>query len=343
MSCTGTAQLRTLPHIIGSRHSSLRQEFKHFRAGTSLATSSLEAPICSQAVRLPSLKFLKTFHIAATRLSFKVAAEALFVTPSAVSHQIRSLEEQLQVTLFVRGARGLTLTEAGARYLAQIDALFRRLESVTEQLHVRFGRALARLHVPPFFASELLLPRLQSFLDASPETDIELDTVLAPPRSHAADADLSIVVGTGPWDGLHAERLFAQRFTPACAPTLLARSPIRACGDLNDHTLITHEPRRDGWDRWAQLQGVQVLRPRKLLRVDTLFAAAEAAERGLGIALVSAPLGRQRFSSGALVRLFAADLDVGESYFLLHRHEDAARREVLALKDWLLGEFRLDA
>ena len=294
-------------------------------------------------MRLPSLKFLKTFHLAATRLSFKAAAEALFVTPSAVSHQIRSLEDQLQVSLFERSSRGLTLTEAGARYFAQIDAVFRRLESVTEQLQVRFGRSLARLHVPAFFASELLLPRLQGLLDATPETDIELDTVLSPLRSHAADADLSIVVGTGPWEGLDAQRLFAQRFTPACAPALLARAAIRAFADLDSHTLIVHEARRDGWDRWAQLNGVQALRPRKLLRVDTMFAAAEAAEKGLGVALVSAPLGRQRFVSGALVRLFAADLDVGESYFLLHRHEDAARREVLALKEWLLGEFRVDA
>jgi LysR family transcriptional regulator, glycine cleavage system transcriptional activator len=200
-----------------------------------------------------------------------------------------------------------------------------------------------RSRVPPFFASELLLPRLRDFLDAAPETDIELDTLLSPLRSHSADADLSIVVGTGPWDGLKAERLFSQRFTPACSPTLLGPSTIGALPDLNGHTLIVHEARRDGWDRWAQLHGMEALRPRKLLRVDTMFAAAEAAEKGLGVALVSAPLGRQRFASGALVRLFAAELDVGESYFLLHRHEDAARHEVLALKEWLLGEFRVDA
>lgn len=281
--------------------------------------------------------------MAATRLSFKAAAEALCITPSAVSHQIRTLEQQLQVTLFVRGARGLALTDAGAAYFAQIDALFRRLESVTEQLQVRCGRALARLHVPPFFASELLLPRLRGFLDVTPETDIELDTVLSPLRSHASDADLSIVVGTGPWHGLEAERLFAQRFTPACAPAFLERHCVRAFGDLSGQTLIVHDARRDGWERWAKLHGVATLRPGKLVRVDTMFAAAEAAEKGLGIALVSAPLGRQRFASGALVRLFAAELDGGESYFLLHRPEDATRREVLALKEWLLTEFRVDA
>src|SRR5262245_36035030 len=168
-------------------------------------------------MRSPSLKFLKTFHVAATRLSFKAAAAELFITPSAVSHQIRTLEEQLGITLFVRSPRSLALTEAGADYLRQIDTLFRRLESVTEHLQVRFGRAIARLRAPPFFASELLLDRLRTFLDATPETDIHLDTIAATPDEHPVEADLAIVVGMGPWDGFEAHRLFAQRFTPACA------------------------------------------------------------------------------------------------------------------------------
>ena len=296
-----------------------------------------------RSIRLPSLKYLKTFHVAATRLSFKAAAEVLFITPSAVSHQIRTLEEQLGITLFVRGPRALTLTDAGSGYLDQIDTLFRRLESVTEQLQVRFGRAIARLHVPPFFASELLLPRLQRFLETAPETDIALETVLAPLTSHPADADLSIVVGPGPWEGFEAHRLFSQRFTPACSARLLERVVIRSFDDLNGQTLIVHDARRDGWERWAETHGIASLKPRTLLRVDTMFAAAEAAEKGMGIALVSVPLGLRRFEDGSLVRLFAAELDSGDSYFLLHRAEDGARREVLALKNWLLDEFRANA
>jgi len=294
-------------------------------------------------MRLPSLKYLKTFHVAATRLSFKAAAEELFITPSAVSHQIRALEEQLGITLFVRGPRALTLTDPGSDYLEQIDALFRRLESVTEQLQVRFGRAIARLHVPPFFASELLLPRLQTFVAAAPDTHIDLDTVLAPLTSHPADADLSIVVGPGPWEGFESHRLFSQRFTPACSARFLERTPIRNYDDLNGQTLIVHDARRDGWDRWAEAHGVPSLNQRTLLRVDTMFAAAEAAEKDLGVALVSVPLGRRRFDDGSLVRLFAAELDSGDSYFLLHRAEDSTRREVQALKNWLLDEFRADA
>src|SRR3984885_12440979 len=111
----------------------------------------------------PSLRFLKTFHIAAKLGSFKAAAAELCVTASAVSHQIKALEQQVGVALFDRGPRSLRLNVAGATYLENIDALFSRLESVTEQLKLRFSRTVVRLQVPPFFASELLVPRLSSF------------------------------------------------------------------------------------------------------------------------------------------------------------------------------------
>jgi LysR family glycine cleavage system transcriptional activator len=293
-------------------------------------------------MRSPSLKFLKTFHIAATRLSFKAAAAELFITPSAVSHQIRTLEEQLGVTLFQRAPRSLSLTEAGADYLRQIDSLFHRLESVTEQLQVRFGRAIARLHAPPFFASELLFDRLKTFLEASPETDIHVDTIAASLDEHPAEADLAIVVGNGPWEGFEAHRLFAQRFTPACAPLLMDRARIRVPADLNQTTLIVLGARRDLWDRWSEANALAPLKPRKILRVDTMFAAVEAAERALGVALVSTPLGSKRFGSGTLVRPFGTELDSGDSYFLLQRPVLAPRGEVEALKQWLLEEFRRD-
>src|ERR1700693_655776 len=109
-------------------------------------------------MRLPSLKFLKTFQVAAKLQSFKAAAEELFVTPSAVSHQIKAVEEQLGVALFERGIRTLTLTEAGSQHLEYINVISAKREKVTEQLQVRNGRTIIRLTVPPFFANELLLP-----------------------------------------------------------------------------------------------------------------------------------------------------------------------------------------
>lgn len=289
-------------------------------------------------MRLPSLKFLKTFQVAAARLSFKAAAEELFITPSAVSHQIKALEEQLAVALFERGPHSLTLTDAGQHYLQHIDSMFSRLESVTEQLKIRFGRGVVRLHMPPFFATELLMPKLPALLEAQPDTDIHINTALAPLQTHPSDADVSIVVNATPDAGLDCHKLFSQAFVPACSPALLLRTPIDTVEDLNKHTLIVHEARRDAWERWAESLGTR-LRPKKVVRFDTMSAAAEAAEHGVGVALVASRIGTDLFAKGSLVRLFSTELQTGESYFLLLRREDANRPDVRALTQWLLNEF----
>jgi LysR family glycine cleavage system transcriptional activator len=290
-------------------------------------------------MRLPSLKFLKTFQVAAARMSFKAAAEELFITPSAVSHQIKTLEEQLGVPLFDRGPQSLALTEAGKNYLEHMDSVFSRLEAVTEQLQVRHGRGVVRLHMPPFFATEMLLPKLQSLLDVQPDTDIHINTAMTPLQPHPADADVSIIVNAVPEDGLACHKLFSQAFVPACSPLLLMRSPINTLEDLNSHTLITHEARRDSWDKWAESVGLR-LRPKKIVRFDSMYAAAQAAELGIGVALVASRIGIERFGQGSLVKLFDAELDTGESYFLIMRPEDATRPDVRVLMQWLLDEFK---
>jgi LysR family glycine cleavage system transcriptional activator len=295
-------------------------------------------------MRLPSLKFLKTFQVAAMRLSFKAAAEELCITPSAVSHQIRGLEEQLGVALFERGPSSLTLTEAGENYLQHMETMFARLEAVTEQLRIRYGRDVIRLHIPPFFATEMLLPRLPSFLEVRPEADVHINTSWATLTSHSAEADVSILVGAGP-DDAHdhdCHKLFSQTFVPACAPLLLQRQPIDAVQDLNKHTLIIHEARRDGWERWAQSLGID-LRPKKIVRFDSMDTAADAAEHGVGVALLSTRLVNERFAQGTLIKLFDRELETGESYFLVLRKEDAARPDIKALTQWLIDEFSVAA
>lgn len=291
-----------------------------------------------------SLKFLKTFQIAASRLSFKAAAEELCITPSAVSHQIKGLEEQLGVTLFERGPSSLTLTEAGESYLQHMETLFARLEAVTEQLRIRYGRDVVRLNIPPFFASEMLLPRLPSFLEVRPDTDVHINTTAPSLQSHPAEADLSIVVGAAP-EEIHdhtCHKLFSQTFVAVCSPTLLQRMPIDSAQDLNKHTLIVHEARRDGWQRWAQALGID-LRPKSIVRFDSMNTAAEAAEHGVGVALVSSRLGNERFSQGSLVKLFDRELETGESYYLILRREDAERPNIKALTQWLIDEFSIAA
>jgi LysR family glycine cleavage system transcriptional activator len=292
-------------------------------------------------MRLPSLKFLKTFQVAARMQSFKAAAEELFVTPSAVSHQIKSLEEQLGVSLFERGVRSLKLTDAGAHYLEHIGDIFAKLESVTEQLQVRYGRTIIRLNVPPFFANELLLPRLATFSQAREETDIRIETAFSAPKTHPPEADLSIVVGTGPWDGLTVHELFAQTFIAACSPAFLGENPIRYYADLHGKTLLVHEERRDAWERWAAGLDMEPIKPNRLVRLDTMSAVVRAAEQGVGVALVPSRLSADRFTAGGLVKLFNAELSTNESYYLLHRPEDRAREDLQELTSWILNKCRV--
>ena len=290
-------------------------------------------------MQTPSLRFLKTFHIAAKLGSFKAAAQELSVTASAVSHQIKALEQQLGVSLFNRGPRSLSLSAAGAQYLENIDAVFSRLESVTEQLKRRFSRAVVRLQVPPFFASELLVPRLSSFGALHGDIDIQIETDIAPHEEHASDADVSIVVGTGQWPDVQATRLFPQAYIVAGAPELLREARIESVADLVQQPLIAHKRRRDLWDRWAAMFGVEPLRPKQLIEFNSMASIVHAAEQGVGIALVSAPVAAQRFAKGSLVKVFDDELVTGDAYYLVTRPEDAQRLGVRALIGWMLQQY----
>jgi LysR family glycine cleavage system transcriptional activator len=146
-------------------------------------------------------------------------------------------------------------------------------------------------------------------------------------------------VGTGDWPDVQATRLFPQTYVPACSPQLLRQSSIRSVSDLAQESLITHNHRPDLWDRWAAMLGIDALRPKQLIRFDTMSAVVHAAERGVGIALVSAPLAASRFSAGSLTRLFDSELATGESYYLVTRADDADRPAVRLLIGWMLQQF----
>jgi DNA-binding transcriptional LysR family regulator len=141
----------------------------------------------------------------------------------------------------------------------------------------------------------------------------------------------------GPWNGsLIAHTLFAQTMVAACAPELLLERPVRRYEDLNQHTLLVHEGRRDDWDRWASAVGMKPLQPAQIVRIDSMSAATRAAEKSIGIALLPAELSRRKFESGRLVRVFDDELVTQEQYTLLIRTEDESRDDIRALCAWLM-------
>jgi LysR family glycine cleavage system transcriptional activator len=288
-------------------------------------------------MRTPSTATLKAFELAARTGSFRLAAQKLSITPSAVSHRLKALEGSLGVQLFNRGARALTLTAAGSAYFGQIEELFRGLDAATRELIARFGRRSLRLRVAPFFASEFLLPRLERLHARHPEVDLQVETNSSP-VSPLEDVDLAIVLGAGPWPQAQVVRLFGQSYVAACAPGLNAQYPIREVADLNAHALLVHTARRDSWERWAEAGAVEPPAARKRVLFDTMTELVRATERGLGVGLIPVPLATQRIHLGQLTRLFDHALPCTESYFLLHRAEDASQAEVSGFREWLLKE-----
>jgi LysR family glycine cleavage system transcriptional activator len=291
-------------------------------------------------MRLPSTKTLRAFQLAARSASFKTAASQLFLTPSAVSHQIRALEEELGVALFHRGARTLTLTDAGASYLQEIEYLFERLDTATRELRARAGRSTLRLRVASFFASEFLLPRLAALHAAQPEIDLEIDTDGTGTDVHPTDADVSIVLGSGTWSELQAHRLFSQTYVPACSPALFARTPIDTIEQLDGQTLLVFEARKDGWERWAESAGLQLPRPRKRIAFNNMSSLVRATERSAGIGLIPGTLSAERFRAKSLTRLFEHEWETQDNYFIVHRAEVAARPEVIAFRKWIIEELQ---
>lgn len=290
-------------------------------------------------VRDSSLKGLKTFCVAARRLSFKAAADELCVTPSAVSHQIKALERQISAELFERRTREVVLTDVGATFFAQVEPLLTELDNVVRRFRQRgLQRRVLRLALMPFFASELFIPRLGEFARRHRSIDIRVDTTEAG-AAHSPSCDASILLLPAPPGGLASHPLFSLRLGPACSPQIARELDGSDARALLAQTLIVHKSRPHAWSEWFAVSGLALDREPKVIRLDSMFAVARAAERGLGIALVPTRLAAAWYASGALTRLSGVELETPDRYYFVHRVEDAGDRDVCALRDWVLAEF----
>jgi LysR family transcriptional regulator, glycine cleavage system transcriptional activator len=291
-------------------------------------------------VRDSSIRGLRAFCVAARHLSFKVAAAELCVTPSAVSHQIKTLEERLHTELFERRTRELALTELGADLFAQVAPLLCELDSVTTQFVQRNRRRrLLRIRVMPFFASELFIPRLGAFTEQNRAIRVETTEAGA---QHSADSDASILLLPTPPVDVASHPLFALRLAPACCPELAKDREFSEPRSLLGATLIVHKARPRAWQDWFARMAVALDRTPKVIHLDSMFAVARAAERGLGVALVPVPLSQSWFNSGALVRPCPGELDTTDRYYFVHRTEAASNPAVEALREWVVGTFAAD-
>jgi LysR family glycine cleavage system transcriptional activator len=299
-------------------------------------------------LRTPPLRLLRAFCLAARHSSFKDAADRLSLTPSAVSHQVKELEEQLGVTLFQRRTRSVVLTPVGRQLLDDLEPALGALSTAIERTRNTSGaRRQLTIVMPPFFASELFAPRLPDFHARHPGIDIQVDTHDPRPGQHSGFTDVSIVLsGSPPTDGdVEAVRLMPLQLVAAASPEVASSM----AGKLNarafdGQTLIMHHSfRNDVWDLWLNQVGLDLRLVGNVVDFDNMVAVTRAAERGGGIALVPAIVCQPWFERGALVHIEGFDLRGEEAYYLVARRVDFERSEVRALVAWSIEQFQVPA
>ena len=309
--------------------------------------------------RLPPLNSLRAFEAAARLSSFARAATELHVTPAAISHQVKALEESLGVKLFRRRASGLELTYAGRVCQPKLREGFDRLAEAVDQIRATGAPGTLTVDSAPTFAAKWLAPRLHRFVAAHRGLDVRINAstrLIDPLRDEAGvnenepglppeDADISIRFGGGDYPGMRVDQLMKVDVTPMCSPRLLqGERALRGPRDLGKHVLIhdiiPSDDERPLWQVWLDAAGVDGIDVSHGLRFNHSGLALEAAADGLGVTLGMPQLAAFDLAAGRLVAPFAIRVPLKSAYYLVSSGERSDRTEVGAFRRWILEEAR---
>ena len=287
---------------------------------------------------LPPLAGLRAFEAAARLLSFKRAAAELHVTPTAISHQVRQLEEAIGTRLFERRVRQVVLTAEGHVLLPVLrdgfDAFARTIDGLTRKR----GRTTVTLSATPAFAAKWLVPRIAAFRQGRPDIDLTLLATLEVVDVNAGVADLALRYGSGPYPDLIAEPLIADRFAPVASPRLGLTKPA----DLRSATLLhsdwrRSDPRNPTWRHWLKIAGIEGVDPRAGLRFSDETHAIQATIAGAGVALHSLLLVSEELETGTLTVPFGPEIE-GFTLHLVRSQTRPVTEPVAAVQAWLRAE-----
>jgi LysR family glycine cleavage system transcriptional activator len=296
------------------------------------------------ASRLPSLNGLRAFEAAARHLSFTKAAAELNVTQTAISHQIRRLEQELGIALFLRQNKGLALTPAAGDYLPAIRAAFQDLRQATERLRGRDADRVLTLSTLASFASKWLLPRLAQFQELQPDIDVRITTSTAMVDFRRDDVDAAIRYGRGHWPGVHATWLMADELFPVCSPSLLTGpNALRGPEDLARQVLLHTSGYNDDWRLWLTAAGLPVgASASHGLTFDLSLMTVQAAIDGMGVAIGRTSYVRDDVEKGRLVVPFNITLPDDAGFYLVSPEPIGKAGKLGVFADWLIGAARRD-
>ncbi len=296
---------------------------------------------------LPGTRALRTLEAAGRHLNFTRAADELGLTPAAVSHQIKEIEDQLGMALFTRTSRTIRLTEAGAILLeASGDALDLLGRAVLRARKMARGTATLKVTLDPHFAAKWLMRRVDDFRKLRPDIELRFDIAFELRDFDIDDVDVGIRFGAGKYPGLCAHRLFDNVVIPVCSPGLLKSGPpLREPRDLFRHTLVHIEWSRQGvtwpnWRMWMAAAGVDDFDDSRTLVFGNSSDAIQAAIEGNAVALADFAMVANDLSQGRLVQPFELGIRVSPefAYFLVYPQSTADDPRIVAFSEWLLDE-----
>ena len=286
--------------------------------------------------KLPPLNALRVFEAAARHLSFTRAAEELNLTPSAISHQMKSLEDLLGLKLFERRQRKVVLTSAGGRYYPALRQAFDQMNEATEDLKAEDSSGSLTVNVLPTFAMRWLVPQLSTFQKRHPEIEVRMTTNVEAIDFNRVEADAAIRYGVGGWPGLTAKLLLREEIVPVCSPSLLEGRPrLKTPADLVHFPLLHDVNRPDTWRQWLTAVGEDTVDPDRGLKLDTTNLAVQGAIQGLGIVPVNPSLVRPELESGTLIEPLDFHLTVKGGYYLVYPVGRESRPRLKAFETWL--------
>lgn len=291
-----------------------------------------------------SFKAVQAFEAAARLSSFALAAEELFVTPSAISQQIKLLEEKFEVRLFHRVHRAVVLTDAGRRFAEEVSAAFLRIENATKELGRTAKSDILTVHSTPSFATQWLMPRLARFSALYPDIDVRLNAsypAAVDLLKGAADIDIRYGMGKLLPAGTMVFPFPPETIVPLCSPSLAdGPNPIRSPEDLRQHTLIHSEVCFISWQDWMRHHRKVKLDISRGPRFDRSFMAISAAVDGIGVCLESLLLVQRELETGRLVAPLGLEGPQVQGYTFNILKSQAELPKIRNFQDWLFEELK---
>lgn len=290
--------------------------------------------------RLPSLAALKAFESVGRHLSFQRAAEEVCLTPSAVSHQVRTLENQLGARLFVRRHHELELTPIGRSYLSRIQTIIADLLDATTDVVDSNGLAPLSIQLCPSLSATWMVRRLKSFRDEHPNFEINLITPHEDPHFLLPEVDVGVLYGSGNWTGVRTEYLMGEQVFPVCSPDYLKSAPpLNHPADLVNHPIIRcNIAANPEWASWCETVGLTDFKPKQNLRFHNRVQSVTAAKEGLGIAMGRRPAVDDALEAGELVIPFDTMLEGFGAYYLVYPDQSGRLPRIAAFRAWIMAQ-----